>query len=73
MSQEGRRNQGMPPGVVLRPVAMLVAGVAASALLWHVLMLGPGPRVGQELGVERLAHGHRAALERLLKRHHQTP
>ncbi len=73
MSQEGRRNQGMPPGVVLRPVAMLVAGVVASALLWHVLTLGPTPQVSHDLGVERLSHGHRAALERLLKRHRTTP
>jgi hypothetical protein len=52
---------------------MLVAGVVASVLLWHVLTLGPTPQVGHDLGVERLSHGHRAALERLLKRHRTTP
>jgi hypothetical protein len=67
MLQDGRRGQGMPLEAVVRPLAMLVAGVAVSAALWHVLMLDPGVPAGQRgLSAERLSQGDRTALERLL-------
>ena len=70
MLQDGRRGQGMPLGAVVRPVVMLVAGVAASAVLWRVLMLDPGGPGGERgLSAEHLSHTDRAALERLLDTH----
>jgi len=63
MGKGGRRGTTrLPRGAVVRPVAMLVTGVAVGLLVWRVLTLEP-PGVTHE----RISRDDRAALGRLLR------
>jgi hypothetical protein len=63
MARGDRRETRLPRGVVVRPVAMLVAGVGLGFVLWRVLTLEPS----SARPTERITRGERAALERLLR------
>ena len=56
------------PMAVARPVVMLVLGVAAAAVAWHVLMLEPArPGAADAARAEQISRADRQSLRTILQ------
>ena len=67
MADRAARRRTAPKRSLIGPVAMLLGGVAAGAVLWHVLMLDPTPAWwGERRAPEKLSQHDRDALDRVL-------
>ncbi len=62
MTQERRRTGGPTGRELARPLAVLALALAATAVLWHLLVREPGRDAR-----EHLSQGDRTALERVLR------